>query len=117
EAEIEKLKAEYEAQIAALDAQRKQQLGTADAEVTKLKETAKSSLYQLKMDVFQNDGNAFLRYSMAEKLNPKIVLRIFHSEPGTFWTNLDGKSMNLLLPAPGAPSSPKAPAVPTTAAK
>jgi hypothetical protein len=115
EAEIDKLKAGYEAQIAALDAERKQVLGTAGAEVTRLKETAKNSLYELKMDVFQKDGDAFLRYSMADQINPKIVLRIFHSGPGTFWTNLEGKNMNLLLPAPGAPSSPKPPATPTAA--
>lgn len=105
DAEIDKLKATYQAQIAALDAEREQVLGAADAQVTKLKETAKSNLYQLKMDVFQNDGNAFLRYSLAEQLNSKLVLRLFHSGPGTFWTNLEGKGMNLLLPAPTGPGA------------
>ena len=74
-----------------------------------MKETAKSSLYQLKMEVFQNDANSYLRYSLAEQLNPKMVLRLFHSGPGTFWTNLDSKGMNLLIPAPGA-TQPAAPA-------
>ena len=76
--------------------------------MTKLKETARSGLYQMKMDVFQQDANAFLRYSLAEQLNPNIVLRLFHSGAGTFWTNMDGKGMSLLLPTPGAPV-PKGP--------
>ena len=76
QAEIDKLKSGFEAQIAALDAQRTQLLGQTEAEVTKMKETAKSSLYQLKMEVFQNDANSFLRYSLAEQLNPKMVLRL-----------------------------------------
>jgi hypothetical protein len=101
EAEIERMKAEYGSKIAALDAERAKVLGQAEAEVTKLKETAKSGLYQLKMDVFQNDGNAFLRYTLADQLNPDLVLRLFHSGAGTFWTNMGDKSMNLLLPAPG----------------
>lgn len=102
QAEIDKMKADYEAQIAALEAQRTQLLGQTEAEVTKLKETAKSSIYQLKMEVFQGDTNAYLRYSLAEALNPNLRLRLFHSGPGTFWTNMDGKGMNLLVPAPGA---------------
>jgi hypothetical protein len=101
QAEIDKLKAEYQQQIATLEAQKTEVAGQAEAEVKKLKDTAKSSIFQLKMDVFQNDNNAYLRYSMAEKLNDKIILRLFHSGPGTLWTNMDGKGVNLLLPAPG----------------
>ncbi|HLW68637.1 MAG TPA: SPFH domain-containing protein [Gemmataceae bacterium] len=107
EAEIEKMKEEYGAKIAALEAERKQVLGQAEAEVTKLTETAKSSLYQMKMEVFQNDGNAFLRYTMAQKLNDNLILRLFHSGNGTFWTNMGDKNMNLLLPAPVGQDSPK----------
>jgi hypothetical protein len=103
DAEIEKMKAEYQAKIADLQAQEKRVLGEAEAQVKKLKETARANLYQLKMEVFQNDGNAFLRYSLAEQLNDKLRLRLFHSGPGTLWTNMDGKGMNLLLPAPGSP--------------
>jgi hypothetical protein len=106
QAEIEKMKAEYGAKIAALEAERIKVLGAAQSSVTKLKETATNSLYQLKMDVFQNDGNAFLRYSLAEQLNPKLALRLFHSGPGTFWTNMEGKGMNLMFPAPGANPKP-----------
>jgi hypothetical protein len=106
EAEIERLKADYASKIAALDAERIKLLGQAEAEVTKLKETAKSNLYQLKMDVFQNDSNAFLRYTLAKDLNPDMVLRLFHSGTGTLWTNMDGKGTSLLLPAPIGPSSP-----------
>jgi len=103
--EIDKMKAEYEAQMAALDAERTQLLGETEAKVTKLKETAKSGLYQMKMDVFQNDANAYLRYSLAEALSPSLRVRLFHSGPGTFWTNMDGKGMNLLVPAPGTAST------------
>jgi SPFH domain/Band 7 family protein len=103
EAEIEKMKAEYGSKIAALDAERERTLGQAEAEVTKLKETAKSSLYQMKMDVFQQDGTAFMRYTLAQKLNDNLVLRLFHSGNGTFWTNMGDKNMNLLLPAPVGP--------------
>ena len=109
DAEIEKLKAEYEAKIAALDAQRIRLSGEAETEVMKLKETAKSGLYQLKMDVFQNDAGAFLRYSLAEQLNPNVVLRLFHSGPGTFWTNMEGKGMTFMLPASSSPAPKKSP--------
>jgi hypothetical protein len=54
------------------------------------------------MDVFQNDGNAYLRYTLADQLNPKLVLRLFHSGPGTLWTNMGDKNTQLLLPAAGA---------------
>jgi hypothetical protein len=101
EAEIEKLNQEFQAQIAALDAQKSLEIGKAKTDVTKLKETAKSSLYKMKMDVFKNDGDAFLRYSLADQLNPDLKVRLFHSGPGTFWTNMGDKSMNLLLPVPG----------------
>jgi hypothetical protein len=89
------------AQIAELDSKRTQLLGEAKSQVTKLKETASGSIYQLKMDVFQNNTEAFLHYSLAEQLNPKLVLRLFHSGVGTFWTNMEGKGLNLLLPAGG----------------
>jgi hypothetical protein len=102
ENEVGRLKADYEAQIAALDAQRITVAGAAETEVTRLKETAKSGLYQLKLAAFHNDGDAFLRYSLADQLNQQMRLRLFHSGPGTFWTNLEGKGMNLLLPAPPA---------------
>src|SRR5262249_20659356 len=102
QAEIDKMKADYEAKIAVMDSDRTRVLGEANAEVQKLKETAKSGLYQMKMDVFQNDPQAFLRYTLAESLNPKMSLRLMHSGPGTFWTNMDGKGFNLFMPAPGA---------------
>jgi hypothetical protein len=102
EAEIEKLNQEFQAKIAALDAQKTLELGKAKTDVTKLKETAKSTLYKLKMDVFKNDGDAFLRYSLADQLNPELKVRLFHSGPGTFWTNMGDKNMNLLLPTPGS---------------
>jgi regulator of protease activity HflC (stomatin/prohibitin superfamily) len=106
EAEIEKLTAEYQAKIAALDAEKRKVLGEAEATVTKLRETAKSGLYRMKMDVFQNDGQAYLRYALSEQLNPQLKLRLFHAGPGTFWTNMGEKGMNLMLPA--APPAPAA---------
>jgi hypothetical protein len=106
DANIEKLSAQYEAQIAALLGQRVETLGEATTAVTKLKETAKSSLYQMKMDVFQGDSDAFLRYTLADSLNPKIVIRLFQSGPGTFWTNMDGKSLNMMVPT-GPPALPE----------
>ncbi|HEY1602563.1 MAG TPA: SPFH domain-containing protein [Pirellulales bacterium] len=115
ENEVEKLDAEYQAQIAALDAQRIQAIGEADAQVSKLKETAKASLYQMKMNVFQNNGEAFLKYSMADQLNPQMIVRLFHSGPGTFWTNMEGKGLNFMLPAGG--STPTAQSVPAKEGK
>jgi hypothetical protein len=106
DAEIKKMQAEYQAKIAELQRQEKTLLGEAEAEGKKLKETAKANLYQLKLDVFQNDPNAFLRYSMADKLNDGLRLRLFHSGPGTLWTNMDGKGFNLLMPAPGGTAGP-----------
>jgi len=112
---IEKLKAEYQAKIAAIEAEKTQTLGAAGAQVTQLTETARGGLYQLKMDVFRKNGDAFLRYSLAQKLSDKLVLRLFHAGNGTFWTNMDGKGLNLLLPAPGA--TPREPATPVSTAK
>jgi hypothetical protein len=108
--EIDKLKAEFDAKIAALEGRRTQVLGGAEAQVTTLKETARSTIYQLKMDVFKNDADAFLRYSLSEQLNPNMVMRLFHSGAGTFWTNLEGKGVSLMLPAAGA--APAAAATP-----
>jgi hypothetical protein len=101
EAEIEKLKQGYGAKIAALDSERNKVLGEAKAEATTLKENARSGLYKMKMDVFGGDGDAFLRYTMAQKLNDKVVLRLFQSGPGTLWTNLGNKNLNLMMPVPG----------------
>jgi len=53
------------------------------------------------MKVFQNDNNAFLRYTLADQLKPDMVLRLFHSGSGMFWTNLGDKGINMLLPVPG----------------
>jgi hypothetical protein len=104
--QIDKLKAEFDAKIAALTGRRTQLLGGAEAEVTKLTETARSNLFQLKMDVFQGNADAFLRYSLSEQLNPKMMLRLFHSGSGTFWTNLEGKGISLMLPTAGAAPAP-----------
>jgi hypothetical protein len=100
EAEIEGLKAHYGTQIAQLDNERTKVLGQAMAQAKTMTETARSGIYKMKMDVFQGDGNAYLRYALADKLNPDIRLRIYHSGPGTLWTNLGDKNMTLMLPAP-----------------
>jgi hypothetical protein len=44
---------------------------------------------------------------MADQLNPNLKVRLFHSGPGTFWTNMDGKNMNLLIPTPGSSTNEK----------
>jgi hypothetical protein len=99
---IEKMTADYTARIAEKESQQKLVLGEAEAEVTRLKKTADSSIYKLKMDLFQNDGNAYLKYAMAEQLNKDLKLRMFHSGPGTFWTNIGDKNMNLMMQMPAA---------------
>jgi hypothetical protein len=113
DAEIMKMKSEFDAKIAEIDAERKRVAAQAETEATKLKETAKNSLYRMKMDVFQSNPDAFLRYSMAQQLNPNMMLRVFHAGPGTLWTNLGNKNMTFMLPAPGA-GVPTSPATPTT---
>ena len=55
-----------------LESEKVRVLGEAESKVKTMTETAKSNLYKLKMSVFENDGNAFLRYSMSEKLSPKL---------------------------------------------
>jgi hypothetical protein len=107
EAEIKKLKAQYAAQIAELESENVRVLGDAESKVKTMTETAKSNLYKLKLAVFENDANAFLRYSMSEKLSPNLILRLFHSGPGTFWTNMENKNMNFLMPA-GQSATPPA---------
>jgi len=99
---IEKMTADYTARIAEKESQQKLVLGEAEAEVTRLKKTADSSIFKLKMDLFQNDGNAYLKYAMAEQLNKDLKLRMFHAGPGTFWTNLGEKNMNLMMQMPAA---------------
>jgi hypothetical protein len=108
DADVEKLTKEYEAKIALLDAEKTRVLGTAEAESKKLKETATAEIFKMKMEVFQDRPDAYLRYVMAQELNPKMVLRLFHSGPGTLWTNMGQKDMNFLMPVPGgsAPANP-----------
>jgi hypothetical protein len=115
-AEIEKVEAEFDAKIATLDAQRVQVVGEAKAKVTQLTETAKSSLFKLKLDAFGNNDDAFLRYTMAQDLNPDLRVRLFHAGPGTLWTNMDGKHINTFLPLGAPPETPKA-TKPATAPK
>lgn len=116
--EIENMKAEYEAKIAAIDSQRIRLSGQAENQVKQLKALAKNAIYPLMREAFQDDGEAFLRYSLAkEQLNPKLILRVFHSGAGTFWTNMEGKGMNLLLPAPTGPDARPAAPTPPPATK
>jgi len=106
EAEIERIKADYGVKIALLDAQRTQLLGEAEAMVVKLRETAENTLFPLTLAAFQNDTDAFLRYSLADQLNPNVQLRLFHSGPGTFWTNMGQEKLNFLMPVGGAAATP-----------
>ena len=100
--------ASYAAKMAKLDAERTRVTGDAKNDATKLKETAISGIHKMKLEVFQNDGNAYLRYTLADQLNKDVVLRLFHSGAGTFWTNLSDKNMTLMLPTPGATAPPPA---------
>lgn len=100
DAEIEKLKDEFSAKKAIMEAERKELLGKAEAEAKKLVNTAKSNLYKLQMEVFRSDNDSFLRYTMTQNLNNSMRLRLFQSGPGTLWTNMGDKSMNLFVPAP-----------------
>jgi hypothetical protein len=109
QAELKRMRDANEAEIAKLNAERDRVLGTAKADAKEREETARSSLFQMKMEAFRNDPVAFQRYSMAEKLNPALRLRLFHSGPGTFWTNMEGsKGMNLMLSPGGAPAPAEA---------
>ena len=98
--EIDKMKAEYSARVAALEAERTVALGGAEAKVKEMKETAKNSVYKMRMDVFEGSGDAYLRYATAEQLNPNLRIRLYHSGPGTLWTNLDTKGFNVLVAPP-----------------
>lgn len=98
DAEVKKLEDEYGAKIAILEAEKKELLGKADAESKKLVNTAKSGLHKMQMDVFANDGNAFLQYTLSQNLNQKLRIQLFQAGPGTFWTNLGDKSLNLFAP-------------------
>lgn len=100
--ELEKMQAVTQAEVATLDGERNRLTGEAEAEAVQLKETARSSLARLKMDVFRGDGLSYLRYALSEQLSPELRLRLFQSGPGTFWTNMSGGSgMNFLLQPTG----------------
>ncbi|MBA4063196.1 MAG: hypothetical protein C0501_05685 [Isosphaera sp.] len=102
DAEVEKLQNEYAAKVAILDAQRTELLGRAAADAARAVNTAKSGLHKMQMDVFAGDPHAFLRYTLSQSLSKDLRLRLFQSGPGTFWTNLGDKSVNLFAPLPGA---------------
>ena len=110
EAQLKELRANYAKQMARLDAERTKVTGDARNEAVKMKETAESSIHKMRLEVFQNDGNAYLRYTLADQLSKDVVLRLFQAGPGTFWTNLGDKNLTLMVPAPGAaPTTPPAP--------
>ena len=104
DAELEKMKDTFAAEIAILESQRTELIGTAEAEAKKTVDTAKSALHKMQMDVFANDAQAFFRYSMSQNLNPALRIRLFQSGPGTFWTNMGEKNLNLFAPVPGGSS-------------
>ncbi len=106
EAQVKELQSSFAVKTAKLDAERTRATGDAKNAAVKLKETATSGIHKMKLEVFQNDGAAYLRYTLADQLNKDVILRLFHSGPGTFWTNLGDKNMTLMLPAPGATAPP-----------
>ena len=97
-AEITLLKAEYSNRIASLDAEKRTVIGEAEADVTRMKETATAGLFKMKVDLFGRDSDAYMRYTMSQGMNPKMQLRLFQSGPGTLWTNMGDKNMNLFMP-------------------
>jgi hypothetical protein len=98
------MRAKNEAEVAILDGEMSRLTGEAEAEAQELKETARSAIAGMKMDIFRGEGQSFLRYSLAEEINPDLRLRLFQSGPGTFWTNMTGsEGMNLLLQPGVAP--------------
>ncbi len=102
EAQRKELQSSYAAKMAQLDAERTRATGDAKNEAVKMKETAENSIHKMRLEVFQNDGEAYLRYTLADQLNKDVVLRLFQAGPGTFWTNLGDKNMTLMVPAGGA---------------
>jgi hypothetical protein len=102
-AELEKIRAEYHKKTATLDGERTKLLGEAKAKAKEMEETARASLYKMKMGIFGKDPEAYLRYTMATGLNRDLKLRLFHTGPGTFWTNMGDKNMNFLMPVNGNP--------------
>jgi regulator of protease activity HflC (stomatin/prohibitin superfamily) len=100
EVDLEAKRADYRARIAKLEAQRSLAIGSAEAEALEKKQIATNSIYEMKRKAYEGDVHAFLKASLAEQLNPKITLRLYQSGPGTFWTNLGDKSVNLMLQAP-----------------
>jgi hypothetical protein len=110
DAEIDKIRGEYSARTAILDAERTKVLGEAEAGARELVNSEKSKLFKMQLEVFRNDAESFLRYTMSQELNPNLRLRLFQSGPGTLWTNLGDQEMNLFLPVPGegtpAPRTP-----------
>lgn len=100
DAEIEKMKDEYSARISIIAAETEELLGKAKAEQRELIETAQSELFKMMLGVFNNDSDAFMRYTMSENLRPELRLRLFQSGPGTLWTNMGERNMNMFMPVP-----------------
>ncbi len=102
EAQVKELQSSFAVKKAKLEAERTRATGDAKNAAVKMKETATSGIHKMKLEVFQNNGEAYLRYTLADQLNKDVILRLFHSGPGTFWTNLGDKNMTFMLPAPGS---------------
>jgi hypothetical protein len=102
DADLQRMRDEFSAKVAVVNAEKDLALGEAEAEARTLKDTAESAIYKMRMELFGRDGDAFLRYTMAKEMNPNLRLRLFQSGPGTLWTNMGDKSMNLFMPLPAA---------------
>ncbi len=107
DADLQRMRDEFSARVAVVNAERDLVLGEAEAEARTLKDTAESAIYKMRMELFGRDGDAFLRYTMAKELNPSLRLRLFQSGPGTLWTNMGDKGMNLFMPLPAAEKKEK----------
>jgi regulator of protease activity HflC (stomatin/prohibitin superfamily) len=97
-AQITLLKAEYSNRIATLDAEKRTVVGEAEAEASRMRESATAGIFKMKVDLFGRDTDAYLRYTMSQEMNPKMRMRLFQSGPGTLWTNMGEKGVNLFMP-------------------
>jgi len=89
--------------------------GEAEAQVKQMKETAKSSIYKMKLDVFGNDGKripSVLRWRISSTQRSCCGCSRAGRVPSG--RNMDGKGVNLLLQTPGANGRPTETASPAS---
>ena len=75
-------------ETAAIRAEKTMTLGKATASRISLVEGEKALGFQKKINAFGN-AEAYNLWTLANGLDPNLTLNIFHSGPGTLWTDLD----------------------------